>query len=226
VSGHRWLDFGHILGSLRAEATPTDVLDRLLVLTTEALGCDHAGATLTVHRPGVQTTMATDSDLLSLADLQLLGGAGPAVDVATSARPHVLSTDVRRDDRWPSWSAAADRAGVRSVLCVPLPDDGTLLGTLTAYDSTVGHFTHDDVGTAGFLASFAVTAVTAARDHENLWQLVEAARTINQATGILMQRDGLDSQRAFAALQRDSDQQRLPLGVFAERVVLGRVLAD
>jgi GAF domain-containing protein len=220
------VDFGHIVVSLRSEATPSDVLDRLLALTTESLGCDHAGATLTVHEPGEQTTMATDSDLLSLADLQLLGGAGPAVDVAAVARPHVLMTDVQVDDRWPSWSAAAARAGVRSMLCVPLPDEGTCLGTLTAYDTTVGHFTRDDVGTARFLARFAATAVTSARDHERLWQMVEARRTIRQAQGILMQRDGLDSEHAFVALQRDSDLQRLPLQAIAERVVGARVLAD
>jgi GAF domain-containing protein len=226
VSSDRWVDFGHIVGSLAAEATPSDVLDRLLALTTESLGCDHAGATLTVHRPGEQTTMATDSDLLSLADLQLLGGAGPTIDVAATARPHVLMTDVRVDDRWPAWSAAAARAGLRSVLCVPLPDDGTCLGTLTAYDSAVGHFTHDDVGTARFLARFAATAVTAARDHERLWRLVDARRTIRQAQGILMQREGLDPEHAFVALQRDSDRQRLPLQAIAERLVGAGILAD
>jgi GAF domain-containing protein len=226
VSGDRWVDFGHIVGSLRAEATPSDVLDRLLALTTEALGCDHAGATLTVCRPGEQTTMATDSDLLSLADLQLLGGAGPAIEVAAAGRPHVLLPDVRVDDRWPSWSAAAARAGLRSVLCVALLDEGTCLGTLTAYDTTVGHFTREDVGTTRVLARFAATAVAAARDHESLWQMVEGGRTINQAKGILMQRDGLDSEHAFVALQRDSDRQRLPLQAIAERLVGGRVHAD
>jgi GAF domain-containing protein len=206
------------MGALRAEATSCDVLDRLLTLTTETFECDHATATLTVQRPGAQTTLATDADLLVLADLQLLQGAGPAVD-AVAGQSSALVLDLRSEDRWPSWAAAATRAGLRSLICVPLTCTGARLGTLTAYDTRRGHFTAGDVATAGFMARFAAAAVAAARDHEDLWRVIDARRTIACAQGILMQRDGLDPDRAIVLLRDRSARQRLTLQVVAERLV-------
>lgn len=185
MSGAQRPDLGRIIGSLRAEATSTDVLDRLLAVTTEVLACGHAAALVTRPRPGEQPILATDSSLALLADDRLLGSSGPTPAVVTGTLPHVLVPDVRADASWPSWSAAAARAGVRSLLCLPLTSEGTCLGTVTAYDARVGHFTADDVATARLMARHAAAAVVAARDHEDLWRVIAARRTLGYAQGIL-----------------------------------------
>ena len=225
MGSERRADFGYIVSSLRSEATSSDVLDRLLTLTIETLACDRATATLTLQRPGEQTSLATDADVLVLADPRRLDLPGPSADVVAGQAP-VLVADLRCDDRWRSWAAAAVRSGLRSMLCVPLTCSGARLGSVTAYDANVGHFTVPDVGTARFMAGVAASAVASARDHDDLWRVIDARHTLGYAQGIVMQRDGLDAARAIMVLQDRSDRLRLTLQVVAERLVRRRAAVD
>ena len=161
----------------------------------------------------------------------MLNGLGPAVDVASAVWPHVVVPDLWSDSRWPLWSAAAARAGAaragaRSLLCVPLTSDGACVGTLTAYDARAGHFTSYDVVTLRLLGGAAGSAIAAARDHDDLWRVIDARRTLGYAQGILMQRESLDSGPAFVALQRRSDQQHLTLDATVQLLVGPRAPLD
>jgi GAF domain-containing protein len=222
MSGGRRVDVARLVAALRSEATSCDVVDRLLTGTTEALECGDAAVTLTVLRPGDHATVATDPGLVRLADLQAHRSLGPAFEVASAIRPHALVTDVGTDNRWPQWAAAAARSGARSLLCVPLTCGDLRLGTVTAYDARVGHFTAYDVATLRLLAGVAGSAIASAQDHDDLWQVIDARRTVGYAQGILMERESLDSGRALAALRLRCDQQRLTLDAVAHLLVGAR----
>ena len=63
-------------------------------------------------------------------------GRGPFGQVIRSGKP-VISADLAHDPQFAPWSAAAQRRGYRSVICLPLRDASRTFGALTLYSDEV-----------------------------------------------------------------------------------------
>ena len=90
---------------------------------------------------------------------------------------------------------------------------------LELFNSEPFAFDDDDIAVAHILARHASVAVGTARQEETLWQAIDARKLIGQAQGILMERFGLDGDRAFAVLQRYSQDNNVKLREVARRLV-------
>lgn len=77
-------------------------------------------------------TAASDDRASHAADAQATLGEGPTVDAQTTHLP-VATADVATDPRWPQLGAAARALRIGPVIAVPLLDETTQLGVLTAY---------------------------------------------------------------------------------------------
>jgi GAF domain-containing protein len=140
------------------------------------------------------------------------------------AHTTVLVRDTAGDPRWPDWSSKVLSLGVRSVLDVPLTTADGAVGVLGLYSVSPDAFGTDDEAIAHILARHASVAVATARKEATLAQAVDARKLVGQAMGILMERYGVDGDRAFAILRRYSQDTNTKLRDVAQQLIDTRKL--
>ena len=67
-------------------------------------------------------------------------------------------------------------------------------------------------------------AISSASQEDNLTAAIDARKVVGHAQGILMERYHLDADRAFAVLQRYSQDHNVKLRIVAERLIATRQL--
>jgi AmiR/NasT family two-component response regulator len=210
-----------ILFSARGVTNTLSSEVELAVATIE--GCDFAGLML-VEDGELLTPVCTDPVVVEVDACQRQSEEGPCID----AIDHGLifyADDLENDARWTCFSSEAIAAGIRSVLALPLVDDGQK-GALNLYARYPAAFGVVDRGKAVVLASLASMALSAAQSHEyeerrteNLEAALLTRQMIGQGEGILMQRERITAAEAFDILRRASQHLNLKLREVARNVV-------
>jgi GAF domain-containing protein len=203
-----------------------ETVDAVVQFALHALNCSYAGVALTTRGARPQIAAVTDPVVADVYNLQLSTSVGPLVTVMQE-RTTVLIRDTGADNRWPEWAAKVAALGVRSVLDVPLlTGSGTTrsVGVLGLYSPCPDAFSQDDEAIAHILARHAAVAVASARHDETMTSAVDARKLVGQAMGILMERFDLDSDRAFAVLQRYSQDTNTKLRDVAQQLIDTRKL--
>jgi GAF domain-containing protein len=213
---------------LLEEETLQETLDRVASLACRTLpGCDMASVTMINHgRPS--TPVQTDPLAGDLDAIQYDSDHGPCLE-AYSVRDVVRAGIAESGDsvrRWHDFSTAAARAGVRSVLAVPLVTSTRTLGALNIYSRSVDAFDDVQAQTAALFSEQAAIACANAEVYwrtcnltENLREALESRDVIGQAKGILMARRGCTPDAAFEALRKASQHRNTKLREIAEQVV-------
>ena len=211
----------------RGMRTASDELTRLQLVTEAAVDlvdrCKYAGITL--NDAGECLTLATSAEVVRTVNaMQNELGEGPCHD------PHrteevVVSNDVSRDERWPSWGARiAAEHGLASAMSVLVFSDRTSYGTLSLYAAEPGAFTGDDLATAQVLAAHLAVSLAASREIDGLGVALHSRTVIGQAVGIVMERLDLSADRAMAYLKRVSSHHNTKLVAVAMELVESRTL--
>ncbi|TCC45005.1 ANTAR domain-containing protein [Kribbella capetownensis] len=214
--------FARLALELHDSAGVEETVQAVVEFALQALGCSHAGVALAARgRPEVPAV--TDPVVEEIYRWQMASREGP---LAVSMREHstLLVRDTATDGRWPDWAATVLSLGVRSVLDVPLTTAAGTVGVLGLYSATPDAFDADDEAVAHILARHASVAVATARKEASLAQAVDARKLVGQAMGILMERYGVDGDRAFAILKRYSQDTNTKLREVAQRLVDTRKL--
>jgi GAF domain-containing protein len=210
---------------LDAQSNPRHTLQCLVDITPEFFdSCDYVGISV-VERDRISTPVATNERLRELDEAQYELGEGPC-RAAIREHASVVVHDLADDPRWPVWGRAmVDAFGIRSSLSFRLftrPD--RTWGALNVYSTTPNGFTDEDVHQGHTIAAMAAVALARAINDEQLAAALESRTVIGQALGMLMERYGLDEDRAFDVLRRLSSQQNTKLRDLAARVVATRTL--
>ena len=203
-----------------------ETIEAVVQFALQALNCSYAGVALTARGGQAEVAAVTDPVVADVYDLQLSSSVGPLVTVLRE-RTTVLIRDTTTDDRWPVWAAKVAALGVRSVLDVPLltgSDTTRTVGVLGLYSPIADAFGEDDEAIAHILARHAAVAVASARHDETMTTAVDARKLVGQAMGILMERFDVDSDRAFAILQRYSQDNNIKLRDVAQQLIDTRKL--
>ena len=208
-------------GELDSGATMDTSVRLALELVPSA---QEAGISL-VHSGGEIDTPAATSGVVDRIDqLQYENDEGPCLSAIRTAET-VQSSDVRHDERWPSWGpAAAEETGVRSMLCFRLFTHDDKYGALNLYSRQSGAFEAVDVEHGLALAAHSAIAIAAAQEIDQLKVAMDTRSLIGQAQGILMERYDLDSERAFSVLVRSSSLTNRKLRDIALELVRTRAL--
>lgn len=218
-------DFADMALVLHEEPDVEQTLERVVEYAQQATVCDDAGLML-LHGGGrIETTGATDPRVGKADELQTTLEEGPG-RAAIETRASVLVEDTATDPRWPAWGPQVADLGLRSVLSVRLHTGRTTLGTLNLYGHRPGMFDDDDTDVAEIFGRHASIALASAREEDGLRQAIGARHVIGLAQGILMERYGVDADRAFAVLRRYSRNSNVKLRVVAERVIATGRLPD
>jgi GAF domain-containing protein len=158
---------------------------------------------------------------------QMEAGQGPCWDAYSSATT-VLTGDVGADPRWPGLAETAPEGAVRSVLAIPLPEDGVPVGVLNVYSAERDAFDATSLRIAELVAAAVGGVLQTVAERASLRALaanLEKALTsravIDQAKGVLMARLGTDADDAFARLVTLSNRLNVKLRDLAQLVVEG-----
>lgn len=212
-----------IAEALFAPGTVESTLQRIVDLAQQAVdGCEAAGI-MFVEAGGVTTAAASSQLVVEVDQLQIDAAEGPCLD-ASRSKTALYAADLLDDDRWPSFAAAAVGAGIRSVIAFSLADGRP--SALNLYAALPSAFGATDRAKGQLFATLARLALETATEREaevaNAANLTEALRTrelIGQAQGILMERERLTSEQAFAVLRRASQHMNIKLREVAVSLV-------
>ena len=156
--------------------------------------------------------------------------AGPCQEVLGSGL--LVRTSCLPDEaRWPDLAAALGPAGVTSLLCVPVEGPAgpaAALAVVRCSDRPWQAHEVEAVMTYGVvlagLLRFAGESSTRAQVIVQLEHALRNRVTIEQAKGILMEREGLDQAAAFDRLRAAARAARRRVGEVAAEVVAGQAL--
>jgi GAF domain-containing protein len=218
------MDDHRLLDAVRRMAETLDPgdLDRTLQQITAAAvavlpNVQYSSITVRHADGRLVTSAPTDDVLLRVDAVQYELREGPCYEAAAET-PHVVSSNLGADERFPRYGPMAVEHGIRAQAGVRLFDTNNSQGALNLYSTHVGAF--DDLETLSSLfAHQAGVAIAYARHVENLEEAVRTRTMIGQAIGIVMERYHLDDERGFAFLARLSQQRNVKLRLVAEEII-------
>ncbi len=181
------------------------------------------GLTLVRSRQRPRTLASTDRLTDAVDVIQYRTGEGPCLSASEGDSVAVVD-DLAVDPRWPAFgTACAAETGVRSVVSIGLSLSGEDRAALNLYAFAREAFDDLDVATASILGPYAALAVEGALRREDEVQFTAAlgtSRQIGRAVGIVMARELVTEQRAFAMLQAASQRLNRKLRDVAVEVEL------
>jgi hypothetical protein len=209
---------------LFAPGSVAETLQRIVEVSVTTIdGCAMAGIFL-VADGTVTTPAASDPLVIELDALQFDTDEGPCLD-AVSERGVYYAEDLENDDRWQRFGPRATALGVRCLLAVPLLADGTP-AALNLYARLPLAYGATDRAKGLVLATIAGHALRSAqlrqdeqRHSDELQQAVVSREVIGQAQGILMEREHITADQAFAVLRRASQHLNIKLREIAQSLV-------
>jgi GAF domain-containing protein len=167
---------------------------------------------------------AADQRRRLLAGIQLPEREGPSVDAFVQYAP-VSSADLAAEPRWPAFGQQATAAGLRAWLSVPVRQRHGPIGALDLARTDPRPWQPQEVATGGAFARLimATLELASARQQEGLGPELEFAvqhdARVEQARGVLMERERVDEAAAAALLQQQAQIEGRPLRAIAERIL-------
>jgi GAF domain-containing protein len=202
-----------------------ETVESVVQFALQALHCTYAGVALHTRGGRPEIPAVTDPVVAEIYASQLSGQEGPLIATMRD-RTTILVGDTTTDTRWPDWAAKVSALGVRSVLDVPLAlgQSSPTVGVLGLYSPKPDAFDTDDEAIAHILARHATVALATARYERSMAAAVDARKLVGQAMGILMERYGVDGDRAFTILKRYSQDTNTKLRDVAQELIDTRKL--
>ena len=221
-----------IIGLVDTMIAPFDLvelMDELVRSCLELVPADSAGILLSDMRGGLQILASSTQDMHHLELLELQHEEGPCFEsfrLGTLARVEDLSGATTR---WPTFAPAALADGVTAVYAIPMTLREHRLGALNLFCTQGRTLDAEHLRIAQVLSSMATIAVLnqrSFREQEILTQQLQAALSsrvhIEQAKGILAERERREMDRAFDLLRRTARSQRRLLSDVAADLVGGQ----
>lgn len=219
--------FVELADTLVADYDIISFLENLAGRVVELLDVTACGLLLVDHHEVLNLVAASNeqSRLLELFELQ--NAEGPCLDCYRTSRP-VQCPDLATDHRWPRFSAAARESGYTAVEALPMRLGDTTVGAMNVFNEAPGASTADALELGQALADIATIAILherAVRRHEMVIEQLQTALDtrvlIEQAKGVLAERQGASIDDAFDAMRAHSRSNNLKLREVAAAVIDG-----
>jgi GAF domain-containing protein len=208
-----------------------DVVELLTVLADRCVDVLDVGAAgiMLASPDGELRVVASSSEAMRVLELfELQAKQGPCLECYRTGTAVVNQNLVVGDDRWPRFSAEALAAGFHAVHALPMRLRGTVIGALNLFHVEPGEMRTADIDAAQAFADVATIAIlqhrAATEAHVLNEQLNGALNTrvvIEQAKGIVAERQSLDMEHAFATLRNHARNHNLRLVDVAIDVIGG-----
>lgn len=212
-----------------------DVVELLTLLADRCVDVLDVGAAglMLVAPDGDLRVMASSSETMRVLELfEVQSEEGPCLDCYRTGRS-VASNDLEAEERWLRFSAEALAAGFRSVQALPMRLRGSIIGALNLFHPEAGEMRPADLVAGQALADIATIAILQHRAaleaqilNEQLNHALNTRIVIEQAKGVVAERDGVDMEKAFTALRNHARSRNLRLADVAADVISGRLAAS
>ncbi len=178
--------------------------------------------------------MASSSEAMRVLELfELQSEEGPCLDCYRSGKP-VMNQDLAGTNTlWPRFASEALAAGFHSVHALPMRLRGTVIGALNLFRVEAGEMQSADVEAAQALADVATIAILQHRAtleaqvvNQQLQNALNSRVVIEQAKGMVAEREHLNMGQAFSALRSHARNHNLRLVDVAEAVIAGSLPAS
>jgi transcriptional regulator with GAF, ATPase, and Fis domain len=178
--------------------------------------------------------MASSSEATRVLELfELQSQEGPCLDCYRTGQPVVNQDLATVNGRWPRFAAEALAAGFHSVHALPMRLRGTVIGALNLFHIEPGEMRQADVAAAQAMADVATIGVLQHRAaleaqvlNEQLNHALNSRIVIEQAKGIIAERESLNMEQAFSTLRNHARSHNLRLADVAGDVIGGTLAAS
>lgn len=207
-----------------------DLSDRLVHSCLELLDVSAAGMLLTDQRGSLQVFASSSQEMKQLELLQLQSNQGRCYDAFVTGETvgPVLLADA--DARWPRFAFRARETGFATVLALPMRLRESTIGAINLFTSHPRGLTPEDIDAARAMANMATIGILTHRVTRRREILAEQLQTalnsrvvIEQAKGIIAEREGVEMADAFEMLRSIARSSRRPLSEVADDVARGRL---
>lgn len=222
------MDFEHRLAEavrdLGSQHDSPHTLQRMVEITPEFFhSSDYVGVSV-VERDRIRTPVASTETLRRLDEVQYELRQGPCLE-AIRREATIVVDDLATDERWPDWGRRmVAELGVRASISFRLFSSDDTWGALNVYSRQPRAFDQDDVRHGQVIAAMCAVALARSVKDDQLQSALETRTVIGQATGIVMERYGLDADTAFKVMRRLSSEHNRKLRDLAAEVVAERHL--
>jgi GAF domain-containing protein len=205
------------------------LLHRMATLVRGAVpGADWVS--ITIGSPLQPQRLSSDSiEAQAFDGQQVQAGEGPCLDAYRSGTV-VSSGDVTADPRWPALARIARSGAVRSVLALPVHEDGATTGAVNVFSREPGRFGQSGrrIGELATAAVASVLQTVAERESvrqlaDNLEKALNSRAVIDQAKGVVMARLGGNAEDAFARMVSLSSRLNVKVRDLATLIVEGHI---
>jgi GAF domain-containing protein len=218
--------------TLVADFDVVDLLTRLTDSCVEVLDVGAAGLMLVTPEGNLRVIASSSKSKRVLEFFEVQSQDGPCLECYRSGRP-VLNPDLTAiEGRWPRYAEAAVAAGFHSVHALPMRLRDAVIGALNLFLSKPGEMPRADVEVAQALADVATIAVLQHRAaseaqlvREQLNHALTSRIVIEQAKGMVAEREGVDMDQAFAYLRNHARNHNLRLADVAHALIDGTLSA-
>jgi GAF domain-containing protein len=207
-----------------------DLLDQLVRACVDLLGVTAAGLLLDDQRGNLTVVASSGEPPRLLEVFQLQNDEGPCLDCVRSGAEVVTGDLASQVERWPLFVPTAIEAGFRSVVAVPLRLRDETIGGLNLFDVSPTALDLDGRRLAQALADVATIGILQQRSTHRSTMLVEQLQhalnsrvIIEQAKGVLAERNGVEMVAAFELLRGYARTHNAKLTDVATSVVRGEL---
>jgi GAF domain-containing protein len=220
--------FVELADTLASDYDLGEFLHLLVDRCAEILGADTAGVLLETERGDLRLAAAVSEEMDAIERLEVDKDQGPCIEAYRRREP-VIAQDLDRDrERWPDVAPRLVDMGMRSGYAFPLKLRQDCIGALSLYRRSAAEFHEDDVRLAQAFADVAAIGIlqrrTVAAAEERSRQLQHALNSriiIEQAKGVLAERHGVTTDKAFEALRGYARRNGLKVRDVSRQIVDG-----
>lgn len=212
-----------------------DVIDFLTLLSQRCVDLlSVAEAGILIYNPqGRLQVAASSSEEARLVELfELQADEGPCMDCYRTGSAVVADDLTAATGRWPRFVPVAVEAGFRSIHALPMRLRDHAIGSVNLFGDRVGPLAEDDRLLGQALADVATIGLLqerASRESqllaEQLGHALDSRVVIEQAKGMLAERNQVSMADAFGQLRRFAREHNLRLSDVAGQVVAGELSA-
>jgi GAF domain-containing protein len=207
------------------ESTMDETLRRLCEASLGAVAITRYAAISMSSDARLGTYVSTDPVVAEVDRYQYRTGSGPGVEALTTGQA-VLLRSTFEEGPYAQFRSAAGRAGILSVLAVPMRAGSEVIGALNLYAEAEHAFKIADIDDASAFAVQSAFVLANARAYwdarllsDNLTQAMESRAVIEQAKGIIMGVAGVSADEAFERLKGQSQHENVKVREIAAEIV-------
>lgn len=208
-----------------AEHTVDGTLQLVVDLAGSAIGGAEAVGISLMRKGSVVTAVSSKSKVLAIDDLQYQSGSGPCLQAMADGQMQLVES-LLTDGRWPEFTNKALYEGVLSIVAFPLRSNEEVFGALNVYSPRERAFGEKSISVGEVFAARASVVLVNATRYEAATQLssqleeaLQSRAVIDQAKGILMEREKISADEAFEQLKSISQRSNIKVRELAQRIV-------